>query len=180
MSKFKQLQPGEVLSETQYYKVVKKVGDEVQLQTDNGDMVVLNSAYVDQHLTSAAQFSKEEKITKTDLTEKILQHTRTSMTINYNKQVKEADVLKEVVDAHENSTPKEFEKKAKAAVKKGMNGEERTIVGRHYGTRDAGGRIQFIDMNEDRKPGDYDTRQRLVDTRTLNWAIINDVKYVVK
>lgn len=182
MSKFDKLVQGNVLSETAFYKVEKVVGNKVQLQMDNGESVVLDKGYVDSFLTSAEQFSKEEKVSKTELTEIFLSYPRTAITVNFNKQVKEADVAKEIQEAYENSNPKEFSAKMKQAVKKGLAGEARTMVGRHFGTQDEFGRVQFIDMSLDRdfsKPT-YDSRQRQVDTRTLNWAIINDVKYIVK
>lgn len=182
MSKFKNLKPGDVLSETSFYKVEKVVGNRVQLQVDNGDSVVFDQGYVDNFLASADQFSKEEKVSKTELTEIFLSYPRTAITVNFNKQVKEADVAKEIQEAYENSNPKEFSTKMKQALKKGLAGEARTMIGRHFGTQDEFGRVQFIDMSIDRdfsKPT-YDNRQRQVDTRTLNWAIINDVKYVVK
>jgi len=66
-------------------------------------------------------------------------------------------------------------------LKTALEGEERTMVGRHYGSQDEFGRIKFIDMDAKLDPAkDYDTRQRLVDPRTLNWLILKGVKYIVK
>ena len=42
MTNFKDLKQGSVLSETNYYKVVKVVGSEVQLTTDSGEDVVVS------------------------------------------------------------------------------------------------------------------------------------------
>jgi len=53
------------------------------------------------------------------------------MTASYQKLVKEADVLLEIKDAYDNSTPKEIEGKLKKAIKKALNGEERIIVGKN-------------------------------------------------
>ena len=181
MSKFKNLKVLEVLSETQYYSVVKIKGDKVQLSTDNGENIVVDAKYVDSFLSSAAQFTKEEKITRTELAAVVMSHPRTAMTVCYNKQVKEADVVKEIEETYISSTPKEFSTKLKKAIKQAMNGVERVMVGRHYAGVDAGGRIQFIDMAEKKDPSkDYDTRIRLVDPRTLQYAIVGDVKYIVK
>ena len=66
----------------------------------------------------------------------------------------------------------------KDATKSLLKGQERTMVGRHYGQYKSE-RIVFIDMeleNDDSK--DYDTRIRLVDTRELNWFICDNTKYV--
>jgi hypothetical protein len=181
MSKFKNLKQGDVLSEAAFYKVEKIVGDKVQLQMDSGESVILNQGYVDSFLTSADQFSKEEKVTKTELAELVSSNPRTVMTVNFFKQVKEIDVQKEIQEAYENSSPKEFTTKMKLAVKKGLAGEARTMIGRHYNTKDEFGRIHFTDMSINKDfSKTYDTRARLFDPRTLNWAIINDVKYTVK
>ena len=70
----------------------------------------------------------------------------------------------------------------KKAVSKAIDlkGEERTMVGRHYGTQDANGRVSFVDMEVETKASGYDARMRLVDPRTLNYLIVGGVKYVVK
>lgn len=181
MADFKKLVAGEVLSETQFYVVDLVKGDKVRLITDSGEPVVLDEKYVTEFLNSAAQFDKEEKISRTEMTNKLLSHPRTAMTLSFNKQVKEADIVKEIISAYEGSTPKDFTTALKKSVKKGMSGEERIMTGRHYGTTDEFGRIQFIDMNADKGTNPaFDGRQRLVDPRTLNWIIVSKVKYLIK
>ncbi len=181
MSTFKNLKPGQVLSETAFYKVEKVVGNEAQFQAENGDSVILNEGYVNSFLLSGDNYSKEEAVTRTEMSDILLRNPFRAMTVNFNKQVKETDIIKEIQDAHDNSTPKEFTAKMKAAIKRSMAGEERTMVGRHFGSQDEFGRVQFVDMGIDRDfSKDYDTRQRLMDTRTLNWMVVNDIKYTIK
>ena len=183
MSKFKSLVVGEVLSETQYYKVEKIAGNRAQFLTDNGDRVVLDESYVNNLLASAQQFEKTEKVTKTALAEIFMKNARVAMTVQFNKQVKPEDVSKGIVALYDKMgigmTKADFTKQVKKALN--LKGEERVMVGRHYGTTDVNGRVHFIDMNVDKAAGkDYDTRQRLVDPRTLNYIIVNNVKYQVK
>lgn len=181
MTSFKKLKVGEVLSETQFYKTMKISGNQVQLQNDLGENIVVDDKYVDGCLTSAVQYSKEEKVTKTEAAEIFVANRYTAMQASFNKQVKEPDVVKEIMAAYEGATPKEMEVAVKKAVKSALQGEERTITGRHAGSKDEFGRIQFIDMDIDKIDGkDYDLRQRLVDPRTLNWLVVKDVKYIVK
>lgn len=181
MANFRKLKVGDVLSETQFYVVAKIKDDKVQLTTDSGEPVVLNEGYVNSLLNSADQFEKEEKVTRTELADILLNNPRVALTVNYNKQVKDVDVLKEIVDVHQNTAPKDVEKQFKAAIKKALNGEERTMIGRHYSSKDDFGRVHFIDMNaEHDRSKSYDTRQRLVDPRTLNWVVVNGTKYVAK
>lgn len=183
MSKFNNLQQGEVLSETQFYTVVKKQGDRVQLATDDGNNIVVDKNYVNEMLSSAAQFTDTKKVTRTELTHIVLSYPRIAMTVHFNKQVKEADVKKALYNLYPNKgkiiSQKDFEKQVRSALS--LKGEERVMKGRHYGNTDNNGRIQFIDMGLGTKQaGANDARQRLVDPRTLNWAIIDGVKYVVK
>lgn len=183
MSKFENLEIGEVLSETQYYKVVKTSGDKVQLVNDHGANVVVDNLYVEQCLHSAQQFDKTEKVTKTKLAEILKDSARQAITVCFNKQVKPEDVQKELSSIYSQfnlgMTQADYDKKVKAALN--LKGEERVMVGRHYGGVDVNGRISFIDMNIDRDPSkDYDTRARLVDPRTVNYIIVDNVKYQLK
>lgn len=181
MSKFKNLKPGDVLSETAFYKVEKIVGDRVQLQVDNGESVILNQGYVDSLLTSADQFEKTEKVTRTEMSEILLSHPRTAVTVSFNKQVESASVVTEIQEAYSNTAPKDLPATLKKVVAKALVGEERLIVGRHYGGQDEYGRLPFVDMNIDRDfSKSYDNRLRKVDTRTLNWIIVDNTKYIVK
>ena len=180
---FKQLTKGEVLSESQYYTVEKIAGNRVQLVNDHGENIVVDENYVNNCLSSASQFSETKKVTKTELAEIVVSNARQSMTVCYNKQVQQKDVLAEISNIYGElgigMTQKDFDKKIKAALN--LKGEERVMVGRHYGNVDVNGRIQFIDMNIKRDGSkDYDTRQRLVDPRTVNYVIVGNVKYELK
>ena len=179
--KFKALKEGEVLSEQQFYRVEKIAGDKVQLRNDDGEPIVVDSKYVERCLHSAIQFSEEKVLTKTEVAAQFIAHAGVAVTVNFNKQVKEADVAKEIQEAYESSTPKEFTTKMKKSVKKALESEERTMTGRHYGSVNEFGRVHFIDMEEKKVEGkDYDSRIRQVDPRGINWFISRGTKYIVK
>jgi hypothetical protein len=186
MTQFKNLKVGTRLSETQYYKVEKIVNGQVQLRNDFNEPIVVDSNYVEKCLTSADQFDTEKNMSKTDVTNLFLSATNVALTVNYNKQVKEDEVKKQLWDLYLNKGGKilsenEYKKKVASAIGAALVGEERTMVGRHYGSQDEFGRIRFIDMEEVQDLAkDYDTRQRLVDPRTINWLILKGVKYIVK
>ena len=179
--KFNKLKKDDICSETQFYTVSKIVGDKVQLRNDSGTDIVVDNKYAEACLNSADQFTSEEKITMTEAAAKFIASTGVAITVNFNKQVKEADVVKEIMEAYSSSTPKEIESKVKKSIKSALTGIERVMRGRHYGSMNELGRIQFIDMEEPRDSAkDYDPRMRLVDPRTINWFICRGVKYVVK
>lgn len=177
MPKFRNLKVGEVLSETQYYKVQKIAGNQVQLTNEAGESIVVNDGYVDNQLSSATQFESTEKITKTKLAEVFLANSRVAMTVMFHKKVDPKQVSENVAGIYKDlglgMTQSDFEKKVKGVLN--LKGEERVMTGRHYGTVDVNGRVSFVDMNiESGNPN------RLVDPRTINYIIVNNVKYQLK
>lgn len=186
MTKFVNLKEGEKLSETQYYSVVKVRGDKVQLKPDAGEDIVVDRAYVESFLTSAAQYTEEKEINKTEAATLFISSVGVVLTVNYNTQVKEKDALDQIKAIYPNKGGKmmseaDYIKKAKSIIDSVITGKERTMIGRHYGSVNELGRVSFIDMEEkkdDTKP--YDTRTRQVDPRTINWMIIRGVKYKIK
>lgn len=174
-TEFKRLKVGEALSETQYYKVVKIQGEKVQLKNTFSQDIVVDKNYVQDCLTSGQQFESEEKITKTDLAKLFLENPNIVFTVSFNKQVKAADVVKEIMESYEGSTPKTIETAIKKAVNRGLAGEERVLTGYHTGSQDDFGRVTAVDMNVTEG-----VPNRLVDPRQLNWLILRGKKYIVK
>lgn len=187
MTKFRDLKVGEKLSETQYYSVVKVVGDKVQLKNDSGEDIVLNKGYVENLLTSSTQFEREETITRTEAAAMFLSSPGVAMTVNFNTQVKEKDAIDQLKAIYPNKGGKmtsesDYTKKVTEIISSVIVGKERTMIGRHYGSQNEFGRVSFIDMEitRDTTKPDYDSRTRQVDPRTINWMIIRGVKYKTK
>lgn len=186
MTSFKKLTKTTKLSETQFYTVEQIKGDKVQLKNDLNEMIVVDAAYVEKCLVASDQIDTEKIMSRTDITNLFLSSPNVVLTVNYNKQVKEDDVKKQLHNLYPNKGGKilseaDFKSKVNAALSGALIGEERTMVGRHYGSQDEFGRVRFIDMNETNDPTkEYDTRQRLVDPRTINYAILRGIKYKVK
>jgi len=178
--KYNKIKIGEVFSESQHMVVTDIKPDLLTLKPDRGEEFTVNRMYAENFLTSGEQSETEQVINKTQAAELFTSSPYVVMTVNYQKQTKAADVEKEILEAYETSTPKEFSAAVKKAVKTGLQGTERTIVGYHFGKLDGFGRMNFIDMKLPRLKADYDDRQRLVDPRTINYIILRDVKYIVK
>jgi len=175
------IKKGQVLSESQFYVVDSVSATSIIVIDDDKNKIELSKAYADKVLSSAHDFAKEEKVTKTQLAEIFMANPRVAMTVCFFKQVKEADVTAEIMKSYESSTPKTMEAAIKKAVKRGLEGEERVMIGRHYGASDDFGRVHFVDMEVVKDASkDYDTRMRLVDPRTLQHLIVNNVKYNLK
>lgn len=182
MAKSSKLKVGEVLSESQFYVVEKVQGNKVQLKPDSGDSITVSDGYVEQFLTSGEQVeSPEVKVSRTELATLFLANANVAMQASFNKQVKEVDVTKEIMNTYQNSTPSVFEKAVKAAVKKGLDGEERIITGYHTGNVNEFGRVNFVDMKLARDTTkNFDNRLRQVDPRTLNFVLLRGTKHIVK
>lgn len=177
MAKFNSLSVGDILSESQYYKVEKKVGDKVQLKVDNGESVVVDSGYVESQLSSAGQFETTVKLTRTEMAELFVSKSRMAMTVMFNKQIKPKEITEAISGIYDKlnlgMTHADFTKRVKGVIN--LKGEERVMRGRHYGSVDVNGRVTFIDMDADPK-----NPSRLVDPRTINYLIVENVKYIIK
>ena len=110
-------------SEFQTYSVVAINGNEIDLKNGEGQVVTLDKDYVENCLYSSDQFSSTEKRSKTEMFQILLSNPNTVFTASFQKQVKVEDLVKEIKEAYENSTPKEIDTKLKKAVKKGLERE---------------------------------------------------------
>jgi hypothetical protein len=181
-AQFSKLKISEILSEVTFYTVEKIIGNEVYVRPDNADITItMDDKYVNSMLTSGSQYDKEEKITRTELAEKFSGAVNVAFEVCFYKKVKEADVVKEIMDTYTNSTPKDLEKNLKKAVNKGMEGEQRILRGYHKSGKDEFGRIICTDMEIAKDPrSPIDSRVRLVDPRTIEYLIVRGVKWVAK
>ena len=187
----KKIQDGDILSELQHYTVIDICDDAIRIRNERGEKFTISNNIVKNGIYTANQYTSTETLSRTEVIEQFITHTGVAMTVNFNKQKKEADVKKELYDMYAKKGGKiisfaAHKKNCNTLTKTIFTGEERTMLGRHYGHIDERGRIQFIDMKQpikytETKEGyQYDTRQRLVDPRTINWLIVKNVKYVVK
>lgn len=183
LTNFKLLKPGSILGEAQYYKVLSIDNNKnmAHLVTDTGETVNVSKDYLEVCISSADQWTEKQKVTRTEMAEIFLRKGGHVMTVTFFKQVKEEDVVKELMDTYTNSAPKDVQKAFKAAVKRAMEGEKRVMVGRHFGELNDLGRVNFIDMAlEHDRTKEYDTRLRQVDPRTLHSLIVDNILYELK
>lgn len=183
MTQFSKLKAGDILGESQYYKVVKVAGNKVQL--NNGSDIVVDKEYVEKFLTSGDQFESTEKKTKTELAELVLSNPRTVMTVAFFKQ----DVPK-TKKAYEAELAKRSEEVKEDFLKRGLvaltealknpvldftPGALRVMRGHHDGGTDDMGRVVFTDM--DITEG---SNLRTIDPRTIQYVVVKGVKYELK
>jgi len=184
MTKFSELKKGDVLSESQYYKVEKTSGSKVQLLVGDQHIVVTKD-YVESFLSSADQFNEAEKMNKTKLAELFINSPRIALTVAFYKQDKKKTkkAYKEELVNKAEEVKEDFLKRGLAAIEDALAnpvsevipGELRVMRGRHYGEVDDMGRIKFVDMDIE-----GENNMRVVDPRTIQYLIVNNVKYVLK
>lgn len=185
------LKVGAILSETSFFKVTGKTVHAIAVEDDFGNSVNISNDYVENILSSADLFEKEEKMTMTGLAELFIGSPRVAMTVAFIKKSKkktkkayDAEVST-VIEKVQNARVSEVEGLLKDLIanpiSKEIPGELRVMKGRHYGKIDDLGRIHFIDMEVDKGDNpDYDARSRQVDPRTIQYLIVNNVKYTLK
>lgn len=183
---FSSITPKTKLSETQFYSVDKVMTDKIIVVNEDNQKIELPKRYVEKCIVASDYVEKTQIMSRTDLTNLFLSSANVIMQVTYHKKVDIKEVEKKVAALYPNKSGKilseaDFKKQVNALLQSALEGEERTMVGRHYGTQDEFGRVRFIDMEQTKDPSkDYDTRQRLVDTRTITCLILRGVKYCVK
>lgn len=170
------LKVGDVYSRHSFGKIIEidRFRGMATIQNSNGDKWSIGLGVLELEFTIAEQYESEEKLSRTALIELMRVYPRTAMTINFNKKVKPNDNADEILNLIDESI-KSGKAPTKTAVRKlaasHQVGDERTMIGFHANSFDEHGRLKFQEA---------DKGQRLVDPRTINWAIVNRVKYVVK
>lgn len=112
------------------------------------------------------------------------------MTVAFYKKDKKKPVkqykaeINEVVDKFKNAKVSEIEdivvNLINNPVKETIPGELRVMRGRHYRQINDLGRVQFVDMEVEKKEGTYDARLKQVDPRTIQYIIVNGIKHSLK
>lgn len=182
---FNLLKEGEFLSESQYYKFLRKDENLAYLQTESGGTITVDKYYVNSYLNSDSQYSEEVEVTKTELANIILKNPYVVMSVCYNKAVEQKEVKESLYELYPNKgkmlSQADYKKSIDKIIKNALLGPERIIKGVHHGFVNELGRLQFIDMTIEKDLSkDYDNRYRQVDTRTAKWCIVFGKKYVAK
>ena len=158
--------------------------------TDDGQKVRLGKGYVEDIMQSGDIFESEEPKNMTELADIFINSPRVAMTVAFYKKDKKKPVkqykaeINEVVDKFKNAKVSEIEDIVVNLInnpfKETIPGELRVMRGRHYRQINDLGRVQFVDMEVEKKEGTYDARLKQVDPRTIQYIIVNGIKYSLK
>lgn len=183
-----QLRPGSILSETSFF-VVKEVNPtNIVVIDDHDNEITIGDKYVEQVLASADIFETEEKKTMTELADLFINSPRIAMTVAFMKKDTEKTKkaytaekqakIDEITNAKVSDVPRLLNDLIENPITKTIPGELRVMKGRHYGLLDDLGRMQFVDMELPKT--DASARLRQVDPRTIQFLVVNGVKYTLK
>lgn len=181
-AEFGKMNVGDRLFEVQYYEVVEIDLDrkEAVLRNERGYELEVTHDVIEEGMYTANQFVNEERVSRTQLVEILENAKDTIFTVSFHKQPKEKEVLDEALAVLREEAgevdKKTLEKHLGAAIRRSINGEERTLVGYLLQTEPKMGRSQVIDL----EAPITGHRIRLVDHRSINWMIIKNTKYIAK
>jgi hypothetical protein len=186
--KTNQIKKGSILSETSFY-VVKEVNTrDITVVDDLGNEITIGLPYVEKILASADIFETEEKKTMTELAELFIGSPRIAETVAFMKKdvaktkkaydLEKNTKIKEITEARVGDVPRLLGELIEHPLSKSIPGELRVMKGRHYGNIDELGRITFVDMEIVNT--DPTAKLRQVDPRTIQYLVVQGVKYSLK
>jgi hypothetical protein len=167
---------GERLALFSYYRVDSVDGSFVNVTDEDGNQVRVGREIVDSSMVSTTQFAKTTKVGQTRMAQIIEGLGQLPFCVCFAKKV-DPNAVADGLDGADLSS----QAKRRKLLKTLMEGEERVMHCRlHRSTEDDVemelGRYKVVDL-EASTPGK--PAQRLVDTRTVKWLIVDGVKFTV-
>jgi hypothetical protein len=183
------IKKGEKLARLSYLTVVDEnahMGNNqfgVSVRNEHGFEWVISKDVLDNECTSATQYESVEKVSQSEMIEKILDAGHKVFTANFNKKPDPKVAIKKLQSLYPNkgvrgvgiAKREDYNKAVEEAVSILIDGEERTITCRILSVDRLRGRLSVIDLEIEDK---HNIRQ--LDPRTLNWLIIDGIKYILK
>lgn len=170
------LSPGDHWSRNSYGTIIEVSHDAITVENDQGVGWRIDASLFEAEFSTVDQFVETKKITRTEMVNKIVSSARVAMTIFFRKKP-EHKTLVDLVDDLLGDSVKPSRRALSAQLKTATAGVERTMIGRHFGGTDEFGRIQFLDVEQ--RPGSS-VGLKTVDPRTIEWCIIENVRYEIK
>jgi len=174
---FDALKVGEKLSRLEYYTVIGKTYDRIEVKNERGFTFTIGKSIVDEEMFSATQYDREEKVSLTELIERFMSVGNVIFQVSFEKKLKDTDIATELKRVVDKSVSIDTDKDRRAFAKKLLHGESRTLIGYLVESQPTFARSDVVDLE---LPETDSYRKRQVDHRTLQWMIYKRVKYIVK
>jgi hypothetical protein len=160
-------------SSIQYYKVKQILDGENCLVESNKSEIKLSRDIMEYEMFSGMISDKEEKITRTQIAEKLIEAKDTVLTVTFNKKVDDKHVM-ELLATVTASDQKNADKLKKVA-KDMTTGKEMEMTCHLVSTEGKLGRLNCLDLNVP-APMNF----RMIDLRTVHSLTLKNVKYILK
>lgn len=161
-----QVKIGTVYSCHSYGKVTEIDDGVIKLKNEYGFELEVDPSVFEAEYSTADQSVVDESVTRTELLKILTRECRIAMTVHFRKKLKPNSVAEALVGGIGTESQQTWLKK----VAKALEGEERTMLGYHFGNFDLHGRLQFYE----------DGKMKLIDPRTIEWVIVDRRKLIVR
>jgi hypothetical protein len=168
------LKPNEWLSGTVYYQILSSNGNSQSVVDSYGNKLSVGNSVLGNEMISASQYDTEERVTRSDMVDKLLNAGSCVFTVTFKKQLTGERVQELLEEEKYDGQPPA--KKRKLCDKVLKSGETREMVAYLLSTEHNLGRTNCIDLNL--PANSYRVRQ--VDHRTVESLILRRVKYTLK
>lgn len=159
---------GSAWSRHSYGTVVGRIGNRFTLRDETGfEWDVDGSNIMEAQFSFADQFTQEVKLARSKVNDIIMENRGIAMTICFKKKPKSTEIAAELANGKGAMNYRAWNKHVKDLIE----GTERVMIGHHSGKVDEHQRLKFIESGKG---------PRLVDTRTTQWVVVDQTKYVVK
>ncbi|MBH22942.1 MAG: hypothetical protein CMH57_00515 [Myxococcales bacterium] len=167
------LQVGERLSRIQYYEVleINLEDNVVKLQNEHGFKFTVTPNIIEAEMYTATQYAVEEKVSRTELVEKLESAGETVFAVTFLKQVTDKGIAAKLKDLDPDAV--RTDKSRRALARELLKGEERTLVGYLLTAEPKLGRSMVIDLEV--PSGKHNIR--MVDHRTIQSLVLKNVLY---
>lgn len=167
---------GDWFSSITYYKVrsiTDKENVQVTTSKNSKQELTMSRDIMEYEMNSGLVYDKEEKVTRSELVNHLIDAKEAVMTVKFCRKVDDAYV-KDVLAA---ATADQLSdaKKLKALSKELISGKETEMTCHAWGSENKLGRSMVLDLN-----APHGTNFRQIDHRTIQSIVLKNTKYVVK
>jgi len=185
MINVKNVKKGDILSENSFFVVQEVNPTSLTVVASNGIVSTISNSYAEGVLHSADQYNTEVPVTKTELAETFIKNSRIAITVAFITQDKvktakefkqeKAEFLAKMKKVKAADRVKMIESLIDNPITRVIPSELRIMKGYHNGFVDHLGRVPFTDLEV---PGK--NKFKLVDPRTIQYIIVNEMKFTLK
>ena len=171
------LSVGNWYSQVTYYKVkdIEKDTVKVVSSVNSSKEIAIGKDILVSEMNSASAFDKEEKLTRTEMVEKLMDAKETVFTVSFNKKVDDKWIQQVISEQIKSAADLKNTKKVAEVSKQLVAGSEIEMSCQLLNSENGLGRSTVLDLN-----AEYGKNFRQIDHRTVSQLVLKNVKYTLK